>query len=444
MPHKQILYIVVACLALILLAQGYLVLDYFHTTRESLMRESNVILTDIFKRDYSCRNDKLKKGVENGIYPTNNDEITFDLSKEKGLDPLDLNKNLTIAINTALEETIPQNIHTLDSITRLVLQDRNIITDFTICRLSKSGKIIASSQKTSVSGLLSIKTKPLLVNLDSKQSLQLILLNPFGIIVKRMALMLATSFLFAVLCVFAFVKLLRILARQKQLMEVKNDFFGSTTHELKRPVARLRMALDNLTTERVDADRAKKERYWAISKEAVKEMSDNINMIMTLSMAEEGIFQLNITRFDLSKVIRELKEQFTAVKSKPITIQLPDLPEHLFAKGDETHIRQAIANLIDNAVKYSGESVEISIQATEEGHDIRVTITDNGWGIPPEKQELIFQKYTRLKAEDKSVSGFGIGLNYVKTVVEKHGGRIALDSTLNQGSRFALSLPLAC
>ncbi|OJU39087.1 MAG: hypothetical protein BGN96_03000 [Bacteroidales bacterium 45-6] len=127
---------------------------------------------------------------------------------------------------------------------------------------------------------------------------------------------------------------------------------------------------------------------------------------------------------------------------KPVHIDVSDLSEQLVMQGDETHIRQTIANLIDNAIKYSGEEVSITIQAASEARNVRVAIIGNGFGIAPEKQEFVFQKYTRVHSKEESISGFGIGLSYVKTVIEKHGGSISLSSKPNQGSEFAFSLPV--
>jgi two-component system, OmpR family, phosphate regulon sensor histidine kinase PhoR len=446
MSNKDFLYIVITSLGLILLAQAYLISDYFNTTRYGLQKESNVILKETFHRDLN-RRDKLSQhilGQDTITYSpeiTHQNRINVDARENKMTDD-DFVNNLHVIINIATSRTVPLNIHPMDSLTETILEAHKIHSDFIIARIDSTGKAIESSRGKNKAGLFSISSAPLLVNPKNSESLQLTLINPFGVIVKRMALMLISSFAFAMICILAFVKLMKILARQRQLMEVKNDFFGSTAHELKRPVARLRMAIDSLGTERVDANPEKKERYLAISKEAVNEMADTINMILTLSLAEEGIFELSISKFDLALVIRQLKEQFVSTSHKPVHIDISDLPEQLLVQGDETHIRQTIANLIDNAIKYSGEEVAITIQAASEVRNLRVTIIDNGFGIAPEKQELVFQKYARVHSKEESISGFGIGLSYVKAVIEKHGGSISLSSKPNQGSEFAFSLPV--
>ncbi|MFT4073459.1 MAG: HAMP domain-containing sensor histidine kinase [Dysgonamonadaceae bacterium] len=447
MSNKGLLYIAVACLGLILLAQTYLVLDYFNTTRVALSRESDAILKETFHRDLNKRNKLFQQtlGLDTIAYsPEVSPEksITVD-ARENNMKDDDFVNNLDVIINIATSQTVPLNVYSIDSITQTILQTRKIHSDFVIARIDSTGKTIESSHSKSRAGLFSISSAPLLINPKNSESLQLTLINPFGVIVKRMALMLISSFAFALICIVAFVKLMRILARQKELMAVKNDFFGTTAHELKRPVARLRMAIDSLGTERVYTNREKKERYLAISKEAVNEMSSTIQMILALSMAEEGVFELSITEFDLIPIICQLKGQFVSTSSKAVEINTPELPERLAVRGDETHIRQTIANLIDNAIKYSGEKVTITIKVVSEAKNVLVTVIDNGVGIAPEKQELVFEKYTRIPGQKKSISGFGIGLSYVKAVIEKHGGSISLRSQIDRGSEFVFSLPRA-
>lgn len=444
MSQKVILYLVIGCLLLILSAQTYLVVDYFRTTRTALIRESNTILKDVFHQDLG-RRDKLATNLSGqdtiSYTPAGTPQNTVYLKgNNENFNKVDFVNDLDMIINISISQRVPLNINYLDSITLKTLKIKNINSNFLISLLDSTGKVINHSDHSTV-GLLTISSKPLLINPISKESLQLTLLNPFGVIIKRMTLMLIASFAFAAICVLAFVKLIHILAQQKQLMSLKNDFFGNTAHELKRPVARLRMAVDSLSTERVDSNKEKKKRYLAISKEAVIEMTEKINMIMTLSMEEEGIFQLDITSFDICPIISSLREQFVSTCLKPLSIDISSLPQELFVKGDELHLRQTIANLIDNAIKYSGDSVDIIIRANDDGKNINISVSDNGFGIAPEKQSQIFTKYTRLQAENKSISGFGIGLSYVKTVVEKHGGIVSLFSQIDKGSEFIIHLP---
>ena len=269
----------------------------------------------------------------------------------------------------------------------------------------------------------------------------MVLVNPFDIILKRMGLLLISSLLLTIICMVAFRQLFLILARQKKMLEVKNDFFGNTAHELKRPVAQLHLALEALSKPATLDNTAKRERYLAISTEATRDMSEKITMIMTLSMAEEGVFKLNYSRFNLLEEVQKLKEQFSGVADKEVTIQIENAADDCTIQADRDHLRQCLANLLDNAIKYSGGSVLISITLKKLKDSLCISVKDNGIGINADKLERIFDKYTRLNNETGSPTGFGIGLSYVKTVVEKHKGSIEVQSELQTGSEFRVYLP---
>lgn len=446
MSSKNVLYIVICCLVLILSTQAYLISDYFKTTQAGLIRESDAILEQAFHSDLDHREIRFrhltgKDTIEYAPVHTQENSV-FINADDKNISGEDIMKNLDLMINSFVSETVPLAIQDLDSITEGILRSRNIRSDFVVSRIDAEGRVIEQSRDDSAASFFSVSSKIFPLNLENTAFLRLTLLNPFGIIVQRMALMLIGSLVFSVICIFAFRFLLQILARQKQLMAIKNDFFGSTAHELKRPVARLHMAVNSLASPRIDGDREKKERYWAVSKEAVAEMSAKIDMIMTLSMAEEGIFRLSVAEFDLSATIRALKEQFQVFSEKEVGVNTESLPESLMIKGDETHIRQCIANLIDNAVKYSGAVVDIVIALRREGKSVYISVKDNGIGIAPDKREMVFEKYARINTGSAAPSGFGIGLNYVKTVIEKHRGQVSLTSEVGKGSEFVLSLPV--
>lgn len=446
MNSKHTLYMVAICLILILSTQAYWVYDYYRTTKNTLQRESDMVLKDAFLSDLSRRKKVAQKvlGQDTIAYSpeiVSPDSIVID-AKEHGLGGIDLIGERNLLTHMVTSRTVPLTIDSIGSQVEFVLKTKKIRTDFLLEELDEKGGILSSCLHCKNHSYFTLSSQKLLINPQNKEYLQLTFINPLHSIVKRMAMMLFSSCVFAIFCVFAFLKLMQILASQKKLLNLKNEFLGSTAHELKRPVVRLRLAIEKLAREPMEADREKKERYWAISKEAVCEITDKINMIMTLSMAEEGIFELEIRSFDLILLLQELRDQFTVGSSKPVHIDMSDVPEQLWMNGDEHHIRQVIANLMDNAVKYSGAKVNISICARLHNGIVCLVVADDGTGIAPEKQELVFSKYVRLHAEEKSIPGFGIGLNYVKTVIEKHGGKVTLISELEQGSEFVLSFPV--
>ncbi|MDD2798301.1 MAG: HAMP domain-containing sensor histidine kinase [Bacteroidales bacterium] len=449
MKTRIITFISILCLLLILVSQAYIVYDHFRLTQESLKRETNAILSEAYNTDLNYRKNSLSGKTQNSTINIdatssndNNESVaTYDIDK-MNIDKSDILALISKSLNDYTSKSAPLNIQRLDSTIADVLASRRIISDFTVRVVNpKNGDILESSKELKTSSSFLIRSEYLSIDLEKHKSLELILMNPLANIFQRMGTLLLGSLLLSIFCLYGLWFLFLTLSRQKQLNAIKNDFFGHTAHELKRPVAQLHMALDALSRPSIDENKLKKERYLAISKEATRDMSEKIGMIMTLSMAEEGVFNLNFSEFDLKEVISVLKEKFTDVAEKEVSIRFDTLEEKIMVKGDKDHLTQSIANLIDNAIKYSKETVQISISVEHVKKDLLLCVKDNGIGIAPDKIGSVFEKYTRLNPVPGAPAGFGIGLSYVKAVIEKHAGHIEVISELTKGSEFKVYLP---
>lgn len=447
MKTRLITYLSASGILLILLLQAYIVYDNYKQTRVFLTRESSAVLESAFRKELSIRVKTYKHLIkEDNITappaaPSKKNTARVDMSKMNSIADNALG-TIELAINNLVSNFVPLNVNQLDTVTGPILMARNISSKYIVRIIdSKSNKVLEHSKETFHASIFTIPSKPLLVDFQRNKSLQLVLINPFANIFKRMGTLLTSSLLLALFGVYGLWFLFRTLARQRKLMEVKNDFFGNTAHELKRPVSQLHLALEALSAPAIDGNKAKKERYLAISKEATKDMSEKITMIMTLSMAEEGVFRLNYSHFNLMEEVEKLKEQFSTVSDKEVSIKIENTAGDVSIEADKDHLLQCIANLIDNAIKYSGVSVLIFITIQKVKDSLRVSVRDNGIGIKPEKIGRVFDKYTRLNTEPGSPTGFGIGLSYVKTVVEKHAGHIEVKSEIEKGSEFIVYLP---
>ena len=444
-PHR-ITYLVAVCLLLIFATQAYLVLDHFRNTRASLSRETNAILEGAFRRDLNERHKLYKQlvGESNIITPppkTSQNTVKFDCSIRSDYADNVLGL-LDLAINTQISKLVPLHLSTLDSVTGSILKSRNIRSEFLINIVDPTtGKVLKHSDKAIQSNILLVPSKTLEIDLDKQKSLQLILINPFGLIIKRMGLMLISSFILSILCLLGFRFLLRILARQKQLVTFKNEFLTTIAHELKRPVASLSFNLDCLSIPAFIDNTTQRELLVSKSINATSELNDTINMIVALAKLEEGILILNKEPINLKKLFDELKQRFKSYSAKGVEIQMICECDDISVTGDVRLLNQCFANLIDNAIKYSNNDVLIIISLRKEGHWIIISVKDNGYGISEEKLPVIFDKYTRLNPENTTINGFGIGLNYVKTIVEKHQGEVEVISHPGEGSEFSVLLP---
>lgn len=449
MKTKFITYSSILSILLVLLIQAYVIYCNFQLTIEYTSREIDAVLNTAFKKDLDSRQLQIKEEIT--IIPpfTSENSLTYQMPKNKTstkdtnkIDNDDLMGIITTMLNEHTSKKVPLNLATLDSLTNIILNNHNIHSYFSINLIdNKLNKIIKSSKKQKSAPLFLIHSKYLQLDTKNEKSLQLVLINPLALIIKKLGILLLSSLLLSLLGFYGLWFLHNTLNRQKKMMEIKNDFFGNTAHELKRPVAQLHLALDALSKPAIKENDNIRERYLSISKDATKDMSEKITMIMTLAMDEEGIFKLNYSSFNLFEEIHKLKEQFTSVTNKKTQIILDSNDISFCITADKDHLVQSVANLLDNAIKYSGNSVNIIINLLKSNNSLRLSVKDDGIGIDPQKIDCIFEKYSRLQTSEVHVSGFGIGLSYVKAVVDKHAGNIEVASSVGIGSEFIINIP---
>ena len=260
------------------------------------------------------------------------------------------------------------------------------------------------------------------------------------VILRKMAGVIAASLVLFLILAFSFWFLIHTMLKQKSLEEMKSDFTNNITHELKTPVAVAYAANDALLNFEAGNDPEKRREYLEISQAQLEKLEGMIEQILSMSMESRKTFELRRETIELEPLLQKLSEQHRLSAGKPCDIHI-DVEDDLVLDADSFHLSNILSNLIDNAIKYSGESVRIDItaKATDEGTEIRVR--DNGIGIAPDKQKHIFEKFYRVPTGNiHDVKGYGLGLYYVKTMVEKHGGTIEVSSTPGKGSEFILTL----
>jgi two-component system phosphate regulon sensor histidine kinase PhoR len=445
MSPKHISYIAGICLLLIMVTQAYLVYDYYQTIRAGLIRESNDILVNTFRADLTSRNLAFKRIIheDNEIAPapsTKHNTFKVDLQNSNANNK-NVIGNLDLVINNIISKQVPLNIVSIDSIVGTILESRNINSEYIVNITDQENSRILQQSKNKLNYSNFIVPSQLLqIDLENKKSLQLILVNPFGVIIKRMGLMLLSSLVLSLICLFAFRFLLITLARQKKLMAFKNEFLGTIAHELKRPVASLTVNLDCMTMPAFAEDKTKRELLVSKSINATTELNDTISMIVALAKVEEGLLVLNKQQIDLRQLFEELKGRFVNNAYKGVVIQTSYQTEELIVIADIQLLSQCFANLIDNAIKYSNNEVLITITLRKEANRIAIGIKDNGFGISPEKLPSLFEKYSRAHTDNTKINGYGIGLNYVKIIVEKHKGEVSVLSEVGVGSEFVVKL----
>ena len=259
------------------------------------------------------------------------------------------------------------------------------------------------------------------------------------VILRKMAGVIAASLVLFLILAFSFWFLIHTMLKQKSLEEMKSDFTNNLTHELKTPVAVAYAANDALLNFEAGNDPEKRREYLEISQAQLEKLEGMIEQILSMSMESRKTFELRRETIELEPLLQKLSEQHRLSAGKPCDINV-NVEKGLVLDADSFHLSNILSNLIDNAIKYSGESVRIDItaKATDEGVEIRVR--DNGIGIAPDKQKHIFEKFYRVPTGNiHDVKGYGLGLYYARTMAEKHGGTLSVTSAPGKGSEFVLS-----
>lgn len=236
--------------------------------------------------------------------------------------------------------------------------------------------------------------------------------------------------------------------RQKKLGDLRNDFISNMTHELKTPISTIQLSAEMLGKESVQKEPDKIQRYADIILKENKRLEQQVERVLQISKLERGKISLTKSSFSLHELIEDCVSNFgLTVKgiNGQVVAELNAESDEIYA--DKVHVHQILTNLIDNAIKYSPTNPTVTITTENvqlKVKGIRVQIKDNGIGIVPEQQQRIFEKFYRAQSGNvHNVKGFGLGLYYVKLLIEDHGGHIDVKSKLNEGSTFTIWLPLS-
>ena len=228
------------------------------------------------------------------------------------------------------------------------------------------------------------------------------------------------------------------------MARLKSDFVANVSHDLKTPLALIRMYAETLEMNRVPHETSRHEYYGVITRESER-LTRLIDNVLDFSRIESGAQRYALVRRPVEPVIHDVLDVFRhplAQAGFKVEVSVePDLPE---LPLDADALAQALANLVDNAIKYSGDGRRVEIRAGRLGDELRLEVADDGIGIPATEHARIFEKFYRVGSSDtQGRRGSGVGLTLVKHIVEAHGGRVTVHSNPGQGSRFILHLPLS-
>lgn len=262
-------------------------------------------------------------------------------------------------------------------------------------------------------------------------------------LLKTMWGMLLTSAIFILVIIFSFSYTVNTIFRQKKLSEIKNDFINNMTHELKTPISTISLACQAL----VDPDFRKDENtvvnYIGVIDDENKRLGRVVESVLQTAVIDKGEMKLKKERIDVHDIINHVVNNMKIRVEKINGRILTDLEAARYhVNADRVHITNVISNLLDNAIKYTEKEPLIVIETRSYEDGMTICFVDNGIGISKENQRKIFEKLYRVPTGNvHNVKGFGLGLSYVKSIVEEHGGTVSVDSDLKRGSKFEVFLP---
>ncbi len=250
---------------------------------------------------------------------------------------------------------------------------------------------------------------------------------------------------FMIVILAAFFVTIRSLLVQKKLSEIKSDFINNMTHEFKTPIATISLAVDALRNEKVQASPEKMAYFSGIIKDENIRMNKHVETILQAAHMDKEELELNLVPLHLHEIIKGAMDNHQLQlkdKGGEVILHLDATTDVIDA--DEIHFSNLISNLIDNAIKYAAAEPVITISTYIKGGSIFVTVADNGIGMTDETVKRIFEKFYRAHTGNlHNVKGFGLGMSYVKTVIDAHKGHISVASKLGEGSVFTVQMDLA-
>lgn len=387
-----------------------------------------------------------------GSYPLNNrtgpifqDEFSTDFLK-----PVTIGKRFSAA---ELEEKIRTSFHTvgLDKVKFEFLLHTGSPRTGPIGRIERESKNFIAEYDDTVNNYshgyaLYAPSGSAAENLALDEMLTVLVINWKTVAIKTLRIRIGMAILFTIIIIAAFYLTVRTMLRQKKLGEIKNDFINNMTHEFKTPLATISLAVDAMKNEKVLQDREKIKYFSSIIKEENQRMNRQVETILKASQLEKQEVQLALKPLHVHEVIKDVVDNFALqLQQKQGQAELLLNASNDYIDADEVHFSNLVNNLVDNAVKYAKDDTPIRLKITTQSNDKSITIRveDNGIGMNKETVKRVFERFYRAHTGNiHNVKGFGLGLSYVKTMVQAHHGEIHVDSTLGKGSTFTVQLPL--
>lgn len=353
-------------------------------------------------------------------------------------------KEIRSVIHQNIDLIIPINLHKLNSLLNRELVNKGIQSEVFYIEIidQTSGNILSSSYNEEFEYNTGYSFS-YLFDMENNYAYQIHMSSLASAVFRQMAGILVSTFLIIILLGMAFWFFIHTVTRQKTLEEMKDDFTNNMTHELKTPIAVAYSAADTLLNFRQGENKEKRKKYLQVCIDQLGHLSGLVEQILSMSMERRKSMTFHKEYVEIKNVISQQAELHQFKTNKEVIFDIRIDPEDMTILADNVHLNNIISNLLENAIKYSVNKAIIEISAWQEENYSILVIKDHGVGVASHHLEHIFDKFYRVPNGNlHNVKGYGLGLFYVKQIVEKHNGLIQVKSILNKGTAFTIKLPI--
>ncbi|NOU61630.1 sensor histidine kinase [Marinifilum caeruleilacunae] len=412
--------------------------------------DSQVIIMNTNGKAFNFWHPKHEKdsSINIDIHVETQDTIIRAIRKEKQIENLFDKvifeyKTKDVSIKDRIKmDKLPDLIHT-------ELKNYNIDSDFNFAIFSgDSLQLVHSSDSSYTEDLKKSDFQMQLFPNDifvTHHILSLGFVNRFNLIYKSILPLLILSGIFTLFIIVAFFNAVLLILKQKRISDIKSDFINNITHEFKTPIATIGLASDSINNPKVIGDPDRIRYFTGIIKDENFRMNKQVENILQLSLFGKHELKLNLQSAHLNEIIQKAAEHIQLqIDEKEGLISTNLMAVNDVTNVDEVHFLNVLFNLFDNAIKYSKDKPEISISTENKEQLIVLTVQDSGIGMNSKTIKRIFKKFYRAETGNiHSVKGFGLGLSYVKLVIDRHNGSIDVSSKPGVGTSIQISLPLS-
>ncbi len=493
-------FLILLCTAAItglLVLQFYWIINYYAVNKTGFEKEVNLAFEDALKKEFSLRCDTITQLIVGKLMDTTEFEISSSLRKDSityqyfirnkhnkkdqwSFSPHNLNKQIlgndtllkkkvaiifaetlrshdlenhqvwyrTQNLGSFMDEKVKQyNFDTarLRPVLTQYLKEKGVSIPFQFYLKQDDSTMNKSSFPAALLSKFPVITKsyPTYKLVDDNHYVRVLFTNPFSYIISKMKFIFISSVLLILLVVTSIFLLFKMWFGEKRQSAIKNDFINNITHEFKTPIATVSAAIEALTDFNVLENKEQTSRYLKHSKNELQRLSGLVDKILNISIYGNNQMEFKPEQLDIEATIRTIMQSHLLSSTKKVDFLFNNNTNVNFIKADKIQFHHAITNVIDNAIKYSGDHVAVSIDCTVKDGFLILSFTDSGIGIPSRELPFVFDKFFRVKTNNNHlIKGHGLGLNYVKNILALHGGWHSLKSKPGQGSVISLAWPL--